>query len=189
MQPLLQRKGHKYCIFWECICSRMQCAVFYCCLWPARLYNIFSTLSHKRHDFRKKILNYETCFDFLYTFCLKHFSFWEELREVWSKIFIGLHVKYPLFLSDFNETWIFSTKVQKILKYRILWKFVQCGLSCCMRSDGQTDMRKIIVAFRNFAKAPKMLYYYRPRYRSWLILSFFLVFSHCQVYGFLIQRQ
>jgi hypothetical protein len=24
-----------------------------------------------------------------------------------KKIYIGLHVKYPLFLSDFNETWIF----------------------------------------------------------------------------------
>jgi len=23
------------------------------------------------------------------------------------KMYIGLHVKYPLFLSDFNETWIF----------------------------------------------------------------------------------
>ena len=26
----------------------------YCHLWPDRLYNIFSTLAHKRHDFRKK---------------------------------------------------------------------------------------------------------------------------------------
>ena len=23
-------------------------------------------------------------------------------------MYIGIHVKYPLFLSDFNETWIFS---------------------------------------------------------------------------------
>ena len=28
---------------------------------------------------------------------------------------IGLHVKYPLFMSDFNETLIFWTEFQKIL--------------------------------------------------------------------------
>ena len=33
---------------------------------------------------------------------------------------IGLHVKYPSFLSDFNETLIFLAEFGRILKYQIL---------------------------------------------------------------------
>jgi hypothetical protein len=46
------------------------------------------------------------CF-FLYNFRQKHFAFWEEFSEVWWKMYIGLHVKHPLLLSDFNLAWIF----------------------------------------------------------------------------------
>jgi len=31
-------------------------------------------LSYKRHDFPKKVTEHKMCFDFLYNFCLKHFS-------------------------------------------------------------------------------------------------------------------
>ena len=67
---------------------------------------------------------------------------------------VGLHVKYPLFLSDFNGTWIFSTDFSKILKYQISWKSVQWEPSS-MPTDERTDITNLIVAFRNFANAPK----------------------------------
>jgi len=35
----------------------------------------FSTLSHKKQDFRNKLLTCNVCFDFLYNVCLKYFMF------------------------------------------------------------------------------------------------------------------
>jgi hypothetical protein len=44
---------------------------------------IFFRISHKQHDFRKKkVIEPKMCFDFLYNFCLKLFSFQEELSEM-----------------------------------------------------------------------------------------------------------
>jgi len=34
-------------------------------------------------------------------------------------MYIGLHVNYPLFLSNFKETLIFQPDFRKILKYQI----------------------------------------------------------------------
>ena len=41
-----------------------------------------STLSHKRHKFRKKVTEPKMCFDFPCYVYLKHFSFREELSEI-----------------------------------------------------------------------------------------------------------
>ena len=70
-------------------------------------------------------------------------------------MYIGLHVKCPVILSDFNATWIFSTYFRKILKYQISQKSVQWETSCSMRTDGWTDKTKLKVAFCNFSKVPK----------------------------------
>ena len=59
-------------------------------------------------------------------------------------MYIGLHVKYPLFLSDFNETGIFSTGFKKKNSYI---KFHENSSGGSRVPRGLTDMTKLIVAF------------------------------------------
>ena len=69
-------------------------------------------------------------------------------------MYIGLlNIKYPLFLSDVTETWIFSAdniQISKFMKIRTVGaELFREG----RRVDGQTDMTKLIVAFRTFCSA------------------------------------
>jgi hypothetical protein len=65
---------------------------------------------------------------------------------------VRLHIKYQLFLSDFNETLIFSADILKLLKYKISWKSVHLEAKL-FQDDWLT--RKLTVTFRNFANVPK----------------------------------
>jgi len=81
-------------------------------------------------------------------------------------MYICLHVKYPFFLSDFDET-SFS---RRILEKYLCTTFhrntssgtqvVPCGQSerereRARRADGNTDVTKLLVAFLNFTNAHK----------------------------------
>jgi hypothetical protein len=65
-----------------------------------------------------------------------------------------LHIKYPLFLSYFNYLRIFSTDFRKSLGIPSFIKIRPVGAEL-FHADGETNMTKIIVAFRNFANASK----------------------------------
>ena len=73
-----------------------------------------------------------------------------------QKMYIGLLVKYPLLLSDLNETWIFSTvfRTNSNIKFHANpssgGRVVPWG-----QTDGQTDMMNLIAVFRDFTNAPK----------------------------------
>jgi len=57
------------------------------------------------------------CFDFIYNFFLKICHSGKNWVRYNKKIYIVLHVKYPLFLWDFNETLIFF--------FDIFWENIQ----------------------------------------------------------------
>ena len=68
--------------------------------------------------------------------------------------YIGLHVKYPLFLSDFNETLIFLTDFRKYSDIKF-HETSPNGTQAVLRgqTDGRTDGRTY--RHDNFANAPK----------------------------------
>jgi len=74
--------------------------------------------------------------------------------------FVGLQVKYPLLLSEFNGASIFPTDFGKMLKYQVSRSSAKWKPSFTIRMfrtdghmDGQSDMTKSVVAFSNFANA------------------------------------
>ena len=98
-------------------------------------YHIFSTLSHKRHDFRDGVLwggllNMKCVFWLPLQLSLKTFLILRRIQQV-------LSFKCAL-LSDFNHIWFFGTDFEKYSN-RISWKFVQWGrIFLCGRTDRQT---------------------------------------------------
>jgi hypothetical protein len=64
---------------------------------------------------------------------------WNFEPDVIINMYIGFYIKYPLFLSDYNESWIFSTDFRKIIKYQISWKSLYLESTSSMRTDGWAD--------------------------------------------------
>jgi len=126
-----------------CICSLRHPAsnahAPYCHLWPARLCNIFprylvtARLSGGGELIKRKCVFWFSLQLLSDTFLILRRNERDIIKNVyWSSC------KVPLFLSEFNETWIFSTDFPKILKHKISWNSVHWEPSCSMRKDGHT---------------------------------------------------
>ena len=70
-------------------------------------------------------------------------------------MYIGLHVKHPLFLSDFNETWKFLNRLSKSPQIPNFMKIRPEGAELYHANRQKDRHDEAILAFRNFAKVPK----------------------------------
>ena len=152
----------------------------YCRLWPAQLYYIFPSYLIKGTIFeeqKKKLLNTKMCvLIFFANFVWNIVILRTTERDVTKNVYWS-GCRVPAIRSNFNSTWIFSTDYRKILEYKISRKSVQRQPFCSTRTDRRTDMTKLIVAFRDFANAPKNTAdeyrVYRPvvRFQLWVLSS------------------
>jgi len=69
-------------------------------------------------------------------------------------MYIGLHVKYPLILPDFNEPRVSRHIFEKFLNMKF---YENPSSERQVVSCGRTDMTKLIVAFRGITDMPKKM--------------------------------
>jgi len=126
----------------------------------------FYLISKTKPFSKKKLLNIKMCV-LIFSTNLSEISFiLEELSEILLKMYIGLHVKCPVFLSDFHETWIFSTIFSKNIQISNFMKI--CSVGGRVVACGQTDRHDEANFFflRFFAKAPNKR---RGRHSWWSV--------------------
>ena len=149
MQPLLLRKGKKYYIFRVCVCSLRYPACNahapYCHLRLAWLYSIFSFCLTNGTIWEQSLLNTKCLFWFPpQRLAETILILWRNERKLIKTVgCIGLHVKYPLFLSDLNDFELWPRIFEKeILKHQISWKSVQWEPSCPTRTDRRDEANR-----------------------------------------------
>ena len=114
--------------------AKFMCHIIYCHPWPVWLYGIFPHYLINGPIFRNMLSSIKHVFWFALQILSETFLMLRTERDN-IYMYIGLHVKYPLSLSDSNTTSIFLKDFWKILKYQISWKSVEWGPICSTWTD------------------------------------------------------
>ena len=141
-----------------CVCSLRYPACNalapYCHLWPAPLYQFFPHYLINGTIFEKKLLNTKWLFWFSLQLLSETFLILRRTERDRIKNVHRSSCKVPLFLWDFNETWIFSARFSKnTLKLIYINPLGAELLHAGRRTDGRRGLMKLTVAFRNSANA------------------------------------
>jgi hypothetical protein len=118
---------HKYYVFWVCslCCAACNANAPYCHLWPAPFYNIFSNLSHKRHDFRKNVTEYKMCVVISSTNLVRNIFHSVKNLARYEQKCTSFFVQSTLYSCQIFMKLEFSRQfLKKILKCKISWKSV-----------------------------------------------------------------
>jgi hypothetical protein len=139
---LLHWKNNRYCIFWECVCSLRYSAYNayapYCLLWSIQLYIIFPYYIIKVEVSREKCYWTKKVFWFSLETLSETFLTVRRIGRDLIKMFIGLYVKYPLLLWDFNET-EFTWQVFEKPPLSNFIEILQWKRRSFMRTDGRQN--------------------------------------------------
>jgi hypothetical protein len=134
----------------------MQCArsVFYRHLWSARLYHIFQLDLINGTILEKNFLNIKICVLILSTTFVWNISHSKKHWARYDKKCV-LFCRYrPVILVLFKRNLNVLYRFWKYAQISNVTKILPVGIELFL-ADGRTDMKKLIVAFRNFANAPK----------------------------------
>ena len=122
----------------------------------------FRTLSHKGHDSRKKVTEYEMCFSIFSKTFVWNICHSNKNRPIYAKKCISVRYSFQI-LKKFETARKISEEYSNIKLHKnpfIGSRDVPCGEDRPTkgRTDGQRDMTILIIAFHNFAKASENEY-------------------------------
>jgi len=125
----------------------------YVSLWPARLHNIFFTLSYKWREYGEKVTKCKFGV-FFSTILSKMFLILRRIQQdittntLTSSRKVSVILVRFLGILKFHDRVSNKTRIRNFIKIRPVWAELFYG-------DGQTKMTRLIVAFLNFTKASK----------------------------------